>query len=393
MLNPRDVLAHAQALQTQIVAWRRDIHRHPELGFEEVRTANLVANTLREFGYEVQTGIGRTGVVAAIGQGERTIALRADMDALPIHELNTSDFVSQVPGKMHACGHDAHTAMLLGAAKIFAEHQHELPGEIRLFFQPCEETNDVEGKSGGQRMVEEGVMDGVERVIALHVASDLPAGKIVVGDGYITAAADTFYATLKGVGVHAAHPDRGVDPIFILAQVINAIHGVRARRIDPTKAALISIGSVHGGTAENVIPDEVTLTGTIRSYEDEIRQQLWRELEQALALARAFGGDYELTLIKGCPSVYNDPHVVASLRTLVTDQFGSEALLFNDPSMGGEDFSFMTRAAPGAMFLLGAKYDDRSRPHHSPIFEIDESVFHIGTAMLVNGALALMQQR
>jgi len=391
MLDHRDVIAQAHALQAKIVAWRRDIHRHPELGFEEIRTANLVASTLRELGYEVRTGVGKTGIVAAIGHGARTVALRADMDALPVQELNTTDFISQVPGKMHACGHDAHTAMLLGAAHIFAAHQAQLPGEIRLFFQPCEETNDIEGKSGGQRMVEEGAMNGVDNVIALHVASDLPAGKVVVEDGYISAAADTFHASIKGIGVHAAHPDKGVDPIFILAQVINAIHGIRARRIDPTKAALISIGSVHGGVAENVIPDEVKLTGTIRSYEEAIRQQLWAELESALAVARAFGGDFELNIIKGCPSVYNDPTVAAQLRDLVTKEYNADMLLPDEPGMGGEDFSFMTRAAPGAMFLLGAKLDAVNRPHHSPIFDLDESVFHTGTALLVNGALDLLR--
>ncbi len=393
MMNYAEVSERATALQDQIVAWRRDIHQHPELGFQEYRTAGIAAEQLRSLGYEVQTGVAKTGIVATIGEGSRVIAVRADMDALPVNELNEVSYASQTPGKMHACGHDSHTAMLLGAARIFAEmaNTNQLGGEIRLLFQPCEETEDAEGKSGGQRMVEEGALDGVDHVIALHVASDIPAGKIVAEPGYIMAAADSFYATIKGEGTHAAHPDLGVDPIFVAAQIINAIHGIRARRIDPIRPAVITIGAIQGGDANNVIPDAVKLRGTIRSYQDDIREKLWRELEAAMALTRGFGGDYELQIVKGCPSTYNNPDVVASLRSVVTDLYGADTLVNNDPSMGGEDFAFMARKAPGAMFLLGAKRDEVHRPHHSPIFDLDESVFHMGTALLVSGALKLMR--
>ncbi len=394
-MQESDILARAQALSDQIIAWRRDIHQHPELGFEEYRTAGLVADELRELGYEVQTGVGKTGVVARIGEareGAPVIAIRADMDALPVHELNDVPYVSKTAGKMHACGHDSHTAMLLGAARIFNQLQGEIPGEIRLLFQPCEETEDDEGKSGGERMVEEGAMQGVDRVIALHVASDLPAGKIVLEPGYTSASADSFTAVIKGEGTHGAHPDHGVDPIFVLAQVINAVHGIRARRINPVKPALISIGWVNGGMGNNVIPDVVKFGGTIRSYDDETREKLWKELEGALAVSRAFGGDYELKIIAGCPSVYNAPPVVESLKRTTTDLLGSDAIVHLEPGMGGEDFSYMTRSAPGAMFLLGAKLDAVNRPHHSPIFDLDESVFYKGTAMLVTGALRLMHE-
>lgn len=386
----RTISEHAHELQDQIVAWRRDIHRHPELGFQEFRTAGIVADELRRLGYEVQTGVAKTGVVATIGEGSRVVAVRADMDALPVNELNQTDYVSQTPGKMHACGHDSHTAMLLGAARLFASMQDQLGGEIRLLFQPCEETEDAEGKSGGQRMVEEGMLDGVDHVLALHVSSEVPAGKIIAEPGYIMAATDTFYGSIKGIGCHAAHPDLGVDPIFVLAQVINAIHGIRARRINPIRPGLISIGAVNGGQAHNVIPDEVQLKGTIRSYHDDIREKLATELEAAFAVAHAFGGDFELKIVKGCPATYNDPGVVEIMRDVIADTYGEGALLHEDPSMGGEDFSYMTRKAPGMMFMLGAKKDEVERPHHSPFFDLDESVFYTGTALLVSGALRLL---
>jgi amidohydrolase len=391
-----EVLKRARNIEDQIVAWRRDIHQHPELGFQEYRTAQLVAETLRSMGYEVQTGVGKTGVVASIGEGNPdagVVAIRADMDALPVQELNDVHYRSQVDGKMHACGHDAHTAMLLGAARILTDLQKEIKGEIRLLFQPCEETEDDEGKSGAYRMIEDRAMEGVNKVIALHVASDLPVGKIVVDDGFASAAADSFRAVIKGEGTHGAHPDHGVDPIFVLAQVINAIHGIRARRINPVRHALISIGSVHGGQGDNVIPDSVKITGTIRSYDDETREKLWVELEAALAVSRAFGGDYELHISKGCPSIINDRAVTESIKRTTTELLGADVLMPHEKSMGGEDFSYMTRKAPGSMFLLGAKRDTVNRPHHSPIFDIDESVFAVGAAMLVSSALNLMNER
>ncbi len=379
-------------LEDQIIAWRRDFHMHPELGFHEVRTANVVAQTLREMGLEVTTGVGKTGIVAVIGEGKPVIGIRADMDALPILEANQVDYVSQNSGVMHACGHDSHTAMLLGVARMLSEMPDRPAGEIRLFFQPCEETSDEEGKSGAQRMIEAGALDGVDRVIALHVASDTEAGRLMINDGYITAAVDDFHATIIGKGSHAAHPDTGIDPIFIVAQVINAIHGVRARRINPVHSAVVSIGSIHGGTATNVIPNEVTISGTMRSYDDETRQQLWKEIENAVAVSRAFGGDYQLRLQKGCPSVYNDPRVTAVMREAAIDLFGEKSLLEQEPGMGGEDFSYMTRKAPGAMFRLGAKKDNVSRPHHNPKFDLDEHAFKIGAALLAETAVRLLQE-
>jgi amidohydrolase len=385
-------LENAEALEPQIIAWRRDFHMHPELGFNEYRTAGVVAQTLRDMGLEVSTGVGKTGVVAILGEGKPVIGIRADMDALPIIEANKVDYASQNDGIMHACGHDSHTAMLLGVAKILTNMPDRPAGEIRFFFQPCEETSDEDGKGGAQRMIEAGALDGVDKVIALHVASDQPAGKVIINDNYITAAVDDFYVTIKGKGAHAAHPDHGIDPIFIVAQVINAIQGIRSRKLDPIRPAVVTVGSVHGGIAPNVIPDEVKISGTMRSYDDATRQQLWAEIEQAVAVSRAFGGDYELELKKGCPSVYNAPEVSAVIRQAALDLFGAENLIEQEPGMGGEDFSYMTRKAPGAMFRLGAKLDSVSRPHHNPKFDLNEGAFKVGAALLAETAVRLLEQ-
>lgn len=385
------VLDETRAISDLIVAWRRDIHMHPELGFEEFRTAQMVADNLRALGLEVATGVGKTGVVGILGEGKPVIGIRADMDALPVQEINDVPYASQTPGIMHACGHDAHTAMLLGAARVLSQMPDRPQGEIRFFFQPCEEKDDDEGKSGATRMMEDGALDGVDRVIALHVASELPSGKIVIEEGFTSANVDTFHATIKGKGCHGAYPHRGVDPIFILAQVINAINGIRARRVNPIRPAVVSIGSVHAGVAPNVIPDDVQMNGTIRSFDDETREQLHHDLEAAFGVARALGGDYELNIVKGCPSIYNDPDVAALIRTTAQEMLGEDAILHQEPAMGGEDFSYMTRKAPGAMFLLGAKRDDVERPHHSPQFDIDESVFPIGSALLAETALRLLR--
>jgi amidohydrolase len=390
-MTASSVIERANAIGEQITSWRRDIHQHPELGFEEYRTSELVADQLRAMGWQVQSGIGKTGVVGKLGSGKPVVGIRADMDALPIQELNEVEYASQTPGVMHACGHDAHTAMLLGVARVLADMPDRPSGEIRLFFQPCEETEDDQGRSGAMRMIAEGALEGVDRVIALHVASDLPAGKIVIEDGYNTAAVDNFHATIAGNGCHGAFPHRGVDPIYLLAQVINALHGIRARRINPIYPAVVSIGTVQGGTSENVIPDEVRITGTLRSYHDEVREQLWSEVEGALSITQALGGDYALKILKGCPSVYNHPEVGAVIRHAAHDLFGEDSVIRVEPGMGAEDFSFMTRTAPGAMFLLGAKRDSVERPHHNPRFDLDESVFPMGTALLAESACRLLR--
>jgi amidohydrolase len=386
------MLERAEAIREQIVAWRRDIHRHPELSFQETRTARLVADSLREMGIEAEVGVAKTGVVARIGEGRPAIGIRADMDALPIDELTHAEYASTVPGVMHACGHDSHTAMLLGVAKLLNEMPDRPSGEIRLLFQPSEEDQDAEGKSGGMRMVEEGALNELDSVIALHIYSDMPSGTVSIIDGSMCAAVDSFEATIRGQGGHGAYPHQTTDPTFILAQVINAIHGIRARRVNPVRAAVISIGAIHTGHANNVIPDEVQMNGTIRSFDEETRHLLHLELERAFSVANALGGSYILNILKGYPSQYNDPGVAALIREVTSDLIGAEQLYPDEPGMGGEDFSFMSQKAPGAMFMLGAKLDAMHRPHHNPYFDIDEQPLPTGTAILAETALRLLKQ-
>ncbi len=384
------MLERAREQEPQIIAWRRDIHMHPELSFQEIRTARLVAETLRAMGLEVETGVGKTGVVARIGEGRPAVGIRADMDALPIQEVNAVDYRSQNPGVMHACGHDAHTSILLGVARILTSMPDRPPGEIRLLFQPSEEAEDSEGKSGAVRMIEDGALAGLDHTIALHVHSGMASGKVRIGGGYASASVDSFNAVITGQGGHGAYPHETIDPIFILAQVINAIHGIRARRINPVRPAVISIGSVHAGDANNVIPQEVRLNGTIRSFDEETREQLWAELERALGVARALGGDYQFQLTKGYPAMYNDPAVAQLIHDVTVDLLGADGVLPDETGMGAEDFSYMTQLAPGAMFGLGSKFDEVNRPHHSPNFDIDESSFAVGAAILAESACRLL---
>jgi len=386
------MLERARAIQDQIIAWRRDIHMHPELAFQERRTAALVAEELQKMGLRVQTGVARTGVVGYLGQGRPAVGIRADMDALPLQESNAVPYASQTSGVMHACGHDAHTAILLGIARMLTEMDERPPGEVRFLFQPAEENWDEDLKSGGLLMVEEGALANLDAVLALHVGSHTPAGKVETGSGFVSAAVDSFVATIVGNGCHGASPHMGVDPIFIMAQVVNVIHGIRARRISPLRPTVISIGSVHAGAASNVIPHEVQLEGTIRSFDAETRQKLWDELEKAFGLARALGGDYQLEIQKGYPSLYNDPQVAEVIHQVVVDMLGPEGLHPPEPVMGAEDFSYMAQQAPGVMIGLGVQIGQEHRPHHSPIFDIDESALPIGAAVLAEAAVRLLKQ-
>ena len=387
------VMDRAQEIADQIVAWRRDIHQHPELGFQEYRTAKLVAEALTAMGIEAETGVGITGVVARIGEGSPKIGTRADMDALPIQEANATAYASQTPNVMHACGHDAHTAILLGVARILNGMENRPPGEIRLLFQPSEEMQDKEGKSGAMRMIDDGALEGLDHVLALHVASGLESGKVEIRSGYGHANCDSFFATIYGTGGHGAAPHRGTDPVFMLAQLINVIYGITARRIDPTRPAVISIGGIHGGDASNVIPAEITINGTIRSYDDETRVRLRDEVQKAFEMVRSLGGDYKLEFEIGYDAAYNDPEVSDLIREVTVDLLGEGHLQNPEPGMGAEDFGYMTRLAPGAMFMLGAKYDEQNRAHHTPVFDIDEGSFPIGAAILAEAVVRLLERK
>ncbi len=386
------MLPAAKALKPRLVELRRAIHRYPELGFDVQRTAELVTRTLNELGLEAQTGVGKTGVVGYIGEADGpVIAIRADMDALPIDETNDVEYVSERPGRMHACGHDAHTAMLLGVGLLLA--RQKIPGQIRLLFQPSEEAYDDEGVSGAPRMIDDGALQGVDAVIALHVNGVLEAGQISVETGQVSAAVDDFKAYVKGRGGHAAHPETTVDALYLATQVLNALYAVPSRRIDPLRPAVLTVGIVRGGTASNIITDTVYIEGTLRSRHDDVRDQLIEEVKRSLEVARALGGDYELVIERGYPSMLNDAGVVETIRAAGRDLLGEGGLGYSKPMMGAEDFAYMTRMAPGAMFSLGTRAPGgRERYAHTPDFDIDEDALPIGAALLAETALRLLKQ-
>lgn len=381
------MLDQAKTLSNEITRLRRDIHRHPELSFQEVRTAKLVADTLHEIGgISVKTGIGKTGVVGELGTGDGpTIAIRADMDALPILETTGAEYASLNDGVMHACGHDAHTAILLGVAHLLKDSftNDSLTGNVRFLFQPAEEDCDGEGLSGAPRMIDDGAMEGVDAVIALHVDSTRPSGQICALSGWSSAAVDKFEAWITGIGGHGAAPHETVDPLWLLGPVMSALHGIVTRRIDPMQPAVLSLGQVHGGTASNIIPSEVYIQGTLRSFDPNVRQALLDEVDRALSIVRPLGGDYRLNVIRGYPAGWNDPMVTSWLQAVAGDLVGSDQVVEESMGMGAEDFAYMEQKAPGSMFLLGAALSDNvHRPHHSNVFDIDEQVFPVGAAIL-----------
>lgn len=379
------ILERSQAIGPQIVAWRRDFHQHPELGFMETRTAERVAQVLQSLGCQVRRGVGGTGVLGELGSGGRLVALRADMDALPIQEANVVPYASQNPGVMHACGHDAHTAMLLGTAQLLS--RETLPGRVRFIFQPAEEVADEEGLSGAQRMIQNGAMQEVEAIIALHVDASQPVGNIEVDDGPNSAGVDTFYATIIGRGGHGAAPHKVIDPIYIAGHVILALHGIVSRRLHPAEPAVVSIGSIRGGDASNVIPERVKISGTIRFMSQAVQEKIHQEIERALQIATALGGNYELKIELGNPPSFNNPQVADLIRATAQNLLGKEHVLVSKPEMGAEDFGLLAIQAPGAMFYLGARIEGDERRHHSPRFDIDEGCLPLGSALLAESAL------
>jgi len=383
------MLERALRIQYQLVRWRRDLHMHPELGFQEVRTSSLVAETLEALGYRVRTQVGRTGVVGERGTGAPIVAIRADMDALPLQEANQVPYVSQNPGVMHACGHDAHTAIALGVATLLAGEA--LPGTVRLLFQPAEEVSDEEGFSGAPRMVEEGAIEGVQAVMALHVHAGTPVGDISLDAGPSSAGVDSFWITVSGRGAHGAYPHKGLDPIYIASHVVLALHGIVSRRLDPFDPAVITVGSIHGGQANNVIPQEVELAGTIRYERPEVQRLIHDEIERAIAIARTLGGDCTLRIRTGAPPVINDERIVELLRQVGSDLLGSEHVKSREKGMGAEDFAVFSATAPGAMFRLGCRIDGDERKPHSPTFDLDEGCLPVGAAILAEAALRYLR--
>jgi amidohydrolase len=384
-------LLRARELLPQLIELRRTIHRHPELSFQEFQTAALVAETLQSLGIRHQVQVGKTGVVGHIGKEGPIVALRADMDALPIQELNEVEYASQVPDVMHACGHDVHTACLLGAAMLLQEI--EVKGQVRLLFQPSEEGMDAEGKSGAMRMIDDGAMEDVSAVFGLHVHGDFPAGSLICTPGPMAASLDNFRAVIHGVAAHGAYAYQGVDAVLLAAQVVNSIHTIVSRRIPALDGGVISVGIIQGGTKENNLADFVELRGTIRSLNSSVKEMLIRELDRACQISRVLGGDYELYIQYGYPPVINDKKLTALVHRVAVELVGDQAVYERPPELGGEDFACYMQLAPGSFYELGVRTPDGPvRPLHNPHFDIDESALAIGAASLASVAMDWLQQ-
>lgn len=373
-MNP---LKEALKIKDQIIAWRRDFHMHPELGYEEERTSKIVEEHLREWGYKIKR-VG-TGIIADIGKGENTIALRADMDALPVQEENDVPYKSRIPGKMHACGHDAHTAMLLGAAKIIAEHENELPNKVRLLFQPAEE-----GGNGALKMIEGGALEGVNAIFGLHVWMELPNGAVGIREGPFMAGVGRFDVEIEGKGGHGASPHETIDPIPIAAQAILAFQTIISRNLHPLESGVVSVGSIKAGEAFNVIPEKVYMNGTYRFFTPETKSLIEKRIEEILkGITVANNASYKLKIEEVGPPTINNPEM-ASLAKRVAQNLGLKVEEV-PKTMGAEDFAFYLQKVPGAFITLGIKNEEKGiiYPHHHPRFNVDEDVLALGTAVEV----------
>jgi amidohydrolase len=379
-----------------VIADRRDLHEHPELAFQEVRTSGIVADRLRALGIEdVRTGIAQTGVTGLIrgrkGGDGPTVLLRADMDALPIHEENEVDYRSQTPGVMHACGHDAHTAMLLGTARLLMERRDDFAGTVKLLFQPSEELP----PGGAKPMIEAGVLEDpkVDAAFGIHIAQDTPVGLIEVRPGPAMAAADRFQLTIRGKGGHGAKPQDTIDPIVIGAQIVTALQTLVARNIDPTQEAVVTVGVFKAGQAFNVIPDTAELGGTVRTFTAANRDYLERRIEEMVrGIATAMGAEVDFSYTRGYPATVNDPAMTELVRQEAARVVGQESVREGDLMMGAEDFSYFLEAVPGAFWFVGSQNPERGLVwgHHHPRFDLDEAAMAIGMESMVNVALRFL---
>ncbi|RME64699.1 MAG: amidohydrolase, partial [Caldilineae bacterium] len=377
----------AQELFPQLVAWRRDFHMHPELGFQEVRTAGIVAEHLRGLGLEVSTGVGKTGVVALVEpdklpEDAATVLLRFDMDALPIQEENDVPYRSLTPGVMHACGHDGHTAIGMGVAQLLARHRNELPGRVKLVFQPAEE-----GLGGAQAMVEDGVLDAPkpEAAFGLHLWSRLPLNQVIVQPGPLWAAADLFTLVVRGKGGHGATPHETIDATLAASQIVVALQSIVARNVNPTDTAVITVGSFRSGQAGNVIAEEAVLEGTVRSFDPAVRELLHRRIQEVAAgVCQAFGASYDFQMSMCVPATINDPGAAAFMEGVAAGVVGSENIAQIAPMMVAEDMAEFLNRVPGCFVLVGASDPAQGwhSPHHSPTFDFDERMLPIGAALL-----------
>lgn len=386
------MFGEASSIKSRISEFRRHIHSHPELSFQETRTGLYVAEKLEEAGISCRKGVGGAGVVAEIGKGDRVFAIRVDMDALPIKETNAVQYCSQNDGVMHACGHDAHTAMGLGAALILKKTP-PTNGRVRIIFQPAEEDTNHDGKSGATLMMEDGAFDEVSGVLSLHVFPDLSCGSIAVRSGPVLAACDKFEIMIKGRGSHGAYPEFGLDPVVISSQVVQAIQTIVSRKNSALEPLVITIGGIRSNTyAPNIISDHVEMTGTVRHFYSHTRSMVKKELEQALGIATTLGGSYEFKYIEENPPVSNDPVITALVEETGLALLGAGKVQPAEMQMGGDDFSFLSEKFPACYFFLGAMLKDSPRKLHTETFDIDENCLPVGSAMLASTALNYLKQ-
>jgi len=375
------------ALTAQLVAWRRDFHCHPEVAFEEARTSAVVREFLESLGLPVRSA-GGTGLVAVLegNPGGKTVALRADMDALPVQEEGEKEYRSLNRGVTHACGHDGHMAMLMAAAKVLAGRKNDLNGRVVFLFQPAEE----KPPGGAKRMIEEGALDGVDAVFGLHLWQPFPTGMIGVIKGPMLAQADNFSLIVKGKGGHGAMPHTAVDPILAAAQIIVSSQSIVSRNVDPLKPCVVTFGTINGGTTHNIIPAEVAMAGTVRTFDLAVQALAERRLREiAEETAKAFGASCRVEYTTGYPALVNDAGMVDFVTDVAKRVFGKSCLRPFDPVMGGEDFAYYLQKVPGAFLFLGAG-DDREFPHHHPAFDIDEKALPLGTLLITSLALEFL---
>lgn len=387
-----DFLAKAKQLSVYTVEMRRDFHRHPELGFEEVRTAGIVAETLTDLGMDVMTGVGKTGVVGLLEGTQKSpvVLLRFDMDALPIQEENEIDFVSEVPGKMHACGHDNHVAVGLTVAKILAEIRDSLPGTIKFVFQPAEE-----GDGGAELMVEEGVLmhPKPDAALAMHVWNEKPVGWYGLKAGPLMAGAHTFRVRVTGKGGHGAIPQLSIDPIVATAQIVTALQTIVSRNVNPLESAVVTVGTLHSGTVFNVIPQDAVMEGTIRTFSSsvfDLVEKRFREIVEHTAQAMNCTTDIEI--VRATYPVDNDP-MLADLMAGVVREIQPEADVDQVyQTMGSEDFSYMTQGVPGCYMLVGSSNAEKGLDfgHHHPRFNIDEVCLPTAVAVMAQGTVEVL---
>jgi len=373
-----------EALTSQIIAWRRDFHRHPEIAYEEHRTSGVLKQFMEDRDIPVQV-MAMTGLCGLLeGQpGGRTIALRADMDALPLKEEGDKEYISENPKAAHACGHDGHMAILMGVIELLSRKKKDLKGNVVFLFQPSEER--IPG--GAKQMIEEGALEGVDAMFGLHLWQQLPTGVVGLVKGAMMAQPDKFTIRVIGKGGHGSMPHQTVDPILVASQLVMNIQSIVSRNVDPLKPIVVSFGTINGGTIYNIIPGEVTLTGTVRSFASEVQSLAEKRLKEiSEATCRALGAAADLEYERGYPAVVNDDAMVDFVAEVTEEVLGQERVKFIDPVMGGEDFAYFLQKVPGAFLFFGMG-DGMEYPHHHPAFDIDENA--LPQAALLMASLAL----